>query len=200
MTARQFSRNVGHMTRNVTVVPKRTRETWQRDLVVRMRLYVRRTPTPSRGCGQSIEYTSDQFAIMADPLSLLRQYNVNKKEIIERENQIIFGEFSWPKNVKTNYLTYGWVFVRLMSKLFVARSQSAYSTSIFKGRTGERMRVDRKGKNELEYDSPWDDKQMQFDINIKLQSGWKSEIILKTNVYFKAFAVFFFFFFQSVFF
>lgn len=44
---------------------------------------------------------------MADPLSLLRQYNVNKKEIIERENQIIFGEFSWPKNVKTNYLTYG---------------------------------------------------------------------------------------------
>ncbi|KAG4071525.1 hypothetical protein HA402_011679 [Bradysia odoriphaga] len=44
---------------------------------------------------------------MADPLSLLRQYNINKKEIIEREGQIIFGEFSWPKNVKTNYLKYG---------------------------------------------------------------------------------------------
>ncbi|KAJ2946481.1 hypothetical protein O0L34_g12530 [Tuta absoluta] len=44
---------------------------------------------------------------MADPLSLLRQYNVNKKEIIERDNQIIFGEFSWPKNVKTNYLIWG---------------------------------------------------------------------------------------------
>ncbi|GBP12104.1 Parafibromin [Eumeta japonica] len=44
---------------------------------------------------------------MADPLSLLRQYNVNKKEIIERDNQIIFGEFSWPKNVKTNYLLWG---------------------------------------------------------------------------------------------
>lgn len=44
---------------------------------------------------------------MADPLSLLRQYNVNKKEIIERENQIIFGEFSWPKSVKTNYLMWG---------------------------------------------------------------------------------------------
>ncbi|XP_017770873.1 PREDICTED: parafibromin-like [Nicrophorus vespilloides] len=41
---------------------------------------------------------------MADPLSLLRQYNVNKKKIIERDSQIIFGEFSWPKNVKTNYL------------------------------------------------------------------------------------------------
>ncbi|XP_046995367.1 parafibromin [Schistocerca americana] len=44
---------------------------------------------------------------MADPLSLLRQYNVNKKEIIQRENQIIFGEFSWPKNVNTNYLMWG---------------------------------------------------------------------------------------------
>ncbi|XP_045468144.1 parafibromin-like [Harmonia axyridis] len=44
---------------------------------------------------------------MADPLSLLRQYNVSKKEIIERDGQIIFGEFSWPKNVKTNYLMYG---------------------------------------------------------------------------------------------
>lgn len=53
---------------------------------------------------------------MADPLSLLRQYNVNKKEIIERENQIIFGEFSWPKNVKTNYLMYGYVF--LFKKIF----------------------------------------------------------------------------------
>lgn len=46
---------------------------------------------------------------MADPLSLLRQYNINKREIIEREGQIIFGEFSWPKNVKTNYLKYGYV-------------------------------------------------------------------------------------------
>lgn len=41
---------------------------------------------------------------MADPLSLLRQFNVSKREIIEREEQIIFGEFSWSKNVKTNYL------------------------------------------------------------------------------------------------
>ncbi|XP_017071818.1 parafibromin [Drosophila eugracilis] len=44
---------------------------------------------------------------MADPLSLLRQYNINKKEIVERDSQIIFGEFSWPKSVKTNYLKYG---------------------------------------------------------------------------------------------
>ncbi|KAL5289688.1 CDC73 family protein [Megaselia abdita] len=44
---------------------------------------------------------------MADPLSFLRQYNISKKEIIERDNQIIFGEFSWNRNVKTNYLKYG---------------------------------------------------------------------------------------------
>ncbi|XP_077302844.1 cell division cycle 73 hyrax isoform X2 [Arctopsyche grandis] len=44
---------------------------------------------------------------MADPLSLLRQYNVNKREIVERDNHIIFGEFSWPKHVNTNYLMWG---------------------------------------------------------------------------------------------
>ncbi|XP_045582746.1 parafibromin isoform X2 [Procambarus clarkii] len=44
---------------------------------------------------------------MADPLSILRQYNVNKKEIITKGDNIIFGEFSWPKTVKTNYLVYG---------------------------------------------------------------------------------------------
>ncbi|KAK7086442.1 accessory factor associated with RNA polymerase II [Halocaridina rubra] len=44
---------------------------------------------------------------MADPLSILRQYNVNTKEIITKGDNIIFGEFSWPKTVKTNYLVYG---------------------------------------------------------------------------------------------
>uniref|UniRef100_T1J7K9 Paf1 complex subunit Cdc73 N-terminal domain-containing protein n=1 Tax=Strigamia maritima TaxID=126957 RepID=T1J7K9_STRMM len=44
---------------------------------------------------------------MADPLSLLREYNVNKREIVEKDGRIIFGEFSWPKNVKTNYLIWG---------------------------------------------------------------------------------------------
>ncbi|KAG8194555.1 hypothetical protein JTE90_013302 [Oedothorax gibbosus] len=44
---------------------------------------------------------------MADPLSFLRKYNVNKKNITERNNQIIFGEYSWPKTVKTNYLVWG---------------------------------------------------------------------------------------------
>lgn len=66
---------------------------------------------------------------MADPLSLLRQFNINKREIIEREGQIIFGEFSWPKNVKTNYLKYGYVSSNWMcgyvtvSKWLFARKQ-----------------------------------------------------------------------------
>jgi len=42
-----------------------------------------------------------------DPLSILRQYNIKRKDIIERDGQIIFGEFSWPKAVKTNYLIWG---------------------------------------------------------------------------------------------
>ncbi|XP_046685436.1 parafibromin-like [Homalodisca vitripennis] len=44
---------------------------------------------------------------MADLLSVLQQYNVNKEDIIERNNLIIFGELSWDKNVKTNYLMWG---------------------------------------------------------------------------------------------
>ena len=46
---------------------------------------------------------------MADPLSLLRQYYVNKKEIVERNNMICFGEYCWAKNVKTNYMMYRYV-------------------------------------------------------------------------------------------
>ncbi|XP_003748552.1 parafibromin [Galendromus occidentalis] len=44
---------------------------------------------------------------MADPLSLLRQHNVSKKQIIEEEDRIVFGEYAFPKNVKTNYIEYG---------------------------------------------------------------------------------------------
>lgn len=43
---------------------------------------------------------------MADPLSLLRQYHIEKKEIVERNNMIIFGEYCWSKDVKTNYQIY----------------------------------------------------------------------------------------------
>jgi len=44
---------------------------------------------------------------MADVLSVLRQYNTQKKEIVVKGDEVIFGEFSWPKNVKTNYVIWG---------------------------------------------------------------------------------------------
>ena len=44
---------------------------------------------------------------MADVLSLVRQFNVNKKPIDVRDNLVYFDEFVWPKNVKTNYIVWG---------------------------------------------------------------------------------------------
>lgn len=44
---------------------------------------------------------------MADALSLLREYSIAKKKIEERDGHIIFGEFSYPKNIKTNYVIWG---------------------------------------------------------------------------------------------
>ncbi|XP_049511439.1 parafibromin [Dermacentor silvarum] len=42
-----------------------------------------------------------------DPLSLLRQFNITKKDISESNSHLFFGEYSWPKTVKTNYLVWG---------------------------------------------------------------------------------------------
>lgn len=50
---------------------------------------------------------------MADVLSVLRQYNIQKKEIVAKGDEVIFGEFSWPKNVKTNYIIWGYVSVKV---------------------------------------------------------------------------------------
>uniref|UniRef100_A0A3Q3QDU9 Parafibromin n=1 Tax=Monopterus albus TaxID=43700 RepID=A0A3Q3QDU9_MONAL len=44
---------------------------------------------------------------MADVLSVLRQYNIQQKEIVAKGDEVIFGEFSWPKNVTTNYIISG---------------------------------------------------------------------------------------------
>ena len=44
---------------------------------------------------------------MVDVLSLLRQFTVNKKLIVIRDNLVSFDEFVWPKNVKTNYIVHG---------------------------------------------------------------------------------------------
>lgn len=43
---------------------------------------------------------------MADCLTLLRQYNTQKKEIVERDNLVIFEKTAWPKTAKTSYLLY----------------------------------------------------------------------------------------------
>ena len=43
---------------------------------------------------------------MADCLTLLRQYNTQKKEIVERDSLVIFDKTAWPKTAKTNYLLY----------------------------------------------------------------------------------------------
>ena len=46
---------------------------------------------------------------MADPLTLLRDFNRQGKPIEEKDGKyIIFGEFSWPKTVKTNFRIYGY--------------------------------------------------------------------------------------------
>lgn len=59
---------------------------------------------------------------MADVLSILRSYNINKKEIIEKGDQVIFGEFAWPKTTKTNYLAWGLVTVCILSCSFLNMS------------------------------------------------------------------------------
>ncbi|XP_066935260.1 parafibromin-like [Clytia hemisphaerica] len=41
---------------------------------------------------------------MADPLTLLRQFNTAKKHIVEREDQIVFETISFFKTAKTNYV------------------------------------------------------------------------------------------------
>lgn len=43
---------------------------------------------------------------MADPLSQLRQFHINGREIKEHNGYIIFGDHGWPKNINTNYVMY----------------------------------------------------------------------------------------------
>jgi parafibromin len=38
----------------------------------------------------------------------LRSYTIAQKSIEEREGHIVFGEFSWPKAVQTNFRIYGY--------------------------------------------------------------------------------------------
>ena len=46
---------------------------------------------------------------MADVLSVIREYNVSKKNIEDRDNLAIFGDKAWQKTAKTNFVAYGYV-------------------------------------------------------------------------------------------
>jgi hypothetical protein len=67
--------------------------------------------------------------------SLLRQYNISKKEIIESDGQIIFGEFAWSKIVKTNYLK--WVRKKKSESLIYSTIHINASHTISSGKKGE---------------------------------------------------------------
>ena len=43
---------------------------------------------------------------MANALTLLRQFTIDGKHVEEREDHIIFGEFSWKKDSLTNFVKY----------------------------------------------------------------------------------------------
>ena len=67
------------------------------------------------------------YRIMADSLSLLRQFTIDEKHIEEREDQIIFNEFSWNKDSLTNFISYRsvsiLVFFVILSKLSLILSK-----------------------------------------------------------------------------
>ncbi|XP_006822582.1 parafibromin-like, partial [Saccoglossus kowalevskii] len=44
---------------------------------------------------------------MADLLSILRLYNIEKKEIVRKDDQVILGDFAWLKTAKTNFTIWG---------------------------------------------------------------------------------------------
>jgi hypothetical protein len=71
---------------------------------------------------------------MADSLSLLRQFTIDEKHIEEREDQIIFNEFSWNKDSLTNFISYRsvsiLVFFVILSKLSLILSK-IHSNVIF---------------------------------------------------------------------
>jgi parafibromin len=48
---------------------------------------------------------------MAEALKLLRQYVMEKKEFTEDDDKIIFGDIAYPKEAKTNYMIYEYVFI-----------------------------------------------------------------------------------------
>lgn len=44
---------------------------------------------------------------MADLLSLIREHYISEKEITVKDEEITFGEYSFPKTTKINYQIHG---------------------------------------------------------------------------------------------
>ncbi|XP_041480918.1 parafibromin-like [Lytechinus variegatus] len=88
---------------------------------------------------------------MADVLSLLRVYHSQNKVITERNDDVIFGEFSWPKDTKTNYVTYGTgkegeakSYYTLESILYLLKNEKLTHTSYVKKALEENIPVVRR--------------------------------------------------------
>ena len=54
---------------------------------------------------------------MADPISLLRQFVIDNKEYHLDNELYVFNDLAYPKDVKTNYLVYGFVRSRSSVKI-----------------------------------------------------------------------------------
>ena len=46
---------------------------------------------------------------MADAISLLRQFTIENKEYAIENDRFVFNDLAYPKDIKTNYLAYGFV-------------------------------------------------------------------------------------------
>lgn len=44
---------------------------------------------------------------MADALTLLRQFTIDNKDYTIENDRFVFNDVAYPKDVKTNYLVYG---------------------------------------------------------------------------------------------
>ena len=58
---------------------------------------------------------------MADAISLLRQFTIENKEYSIENDRFVFNDLAYPKDIKTNYLVYGFVFyfdIHLIEKFY----------------------------------------------------------------------------------
>ena len=56
---------------------------------------------------------------MADALSLLRQFTTENKEYTIDGDRFVFNDLAYPKDVKTNYLVYGYIHLPTVSFIYM---------------------------------------------------------------------------------